>query len=84
MKVINDARQALYRFCNGKQTLSVPARDEDDDFLISKALDEFEKLLEIVDRARKIAMRSQDEDEDYDRPRFKMDANGNLTRIEEE
>lgn len=81
-KTIEDARQALYRFCKGEQRMCVPAQESDDDFLISKALDEYEKLLNIMERARRMAFLAAEEEEE-DRPRFKMDSNGNLTRIEE-
>lgn len=42
--------------------------------------DDYKALIQIMDRARKLAFLSED-DEDL-KPRFKMDANGNLERIE--
>lgn len=44
--VINaqSAREALYRFCRGKERMCVPARKDDDDALIADALDELERL----------------------------------------
>jgi hypothetical protein len=46
-------RQALYRFCQGKQRMYVPAREDDDDFLISAALDELELLRGQIDHVNK-------------------------------
>jgi Xaa-Pro aminopeptidase len=43
-------------------------------------LKEFKTLLNIMDRAKRIALANQEEE--TDRPRFKMDHNGNLTRID--
>lgn len=41
---IDDAHNALNRFINGKQKLHIPARAEDDDMLICRALMELKKL----------------------------------------
>ncbi|MEY4480597.1 MAG: hypothetical protein RLZZ267_1275 [Bacillota bacterium] len=42
--------------------------------------DDYKALIQIMDRARKMAFLHESEEEN--RPRFKMDANGNLERIE--
>jgi prespore-specific regulator len=42
--------------------------------------DDYKALIQIMDRARKMAFLA--EDEDGHKPRFKMDANGNLERID--
>jgi len=42
--------------------------------------DDYKALIQIMDRARKLAFLVEEEDES--KPRFKMDANGNLERIE--
>ncbi|OGX61637.1 MAG: precorrin-3B C(17)-methyltransferase [Paenibacillus sp. RIFOXYA1_FULL_44_5] len=42
--------------------------------------DDYRALIQIMDRARKMALLVEDETEQ--RPKFKMDANGNLERIE--
>lgn len=42
--------------------------------------DDYRALIQIMDRARKMAFLVEEEDEH--KPRFKMDANGNLERIE--
>lgn len=42
--------------------------------------DDYKALIRIMDRARRLAFLAEDSDED--RARFKMDANGNLERIE--
>lgn len=42
--------------------------------------DDYKALIQIMDRARKMAFLHENEDES--RPRFKMDANGNLERME--
>lgn len=42
--------------------------------------DDYKALIQIMDRARKLAFLVEEEDEQ--KPRFKMDANGNLERIE--
>jgi hypothetical protein len=41
---------------------------------------DYKALQEIMDRARKLAFQSQEVEEE--RPRFKMDSEGNLTRID--
>jgi prespore-specific regulator len=41
--------------------------------------DDYKTLIQIMDRARKLALL---EESDEDKPRFKMDANGNLERID--
>lgn len=80
-EVIESAREALYRFCKGEQKICIPAQDDDDDFLISKALNEYEKLLHIMEHAKRMAILKYDDEKD-EKPRFKMDANGNLMKIE--
>jgi prespore-specific regulator len=42
--------------------------------------DDYRALIQIMDRARKLALLQEEENEH--KPRFKMDANGNLERIE--
>ncbi|WP_127582738.1 RsfA family transcriptional regulator [Paenibacillus koleovorans] len=42
--------------------------------------DDYKALIQIMDRARKLAFLVEEEDEQ--KPRFKMDANGNLERID--
>jgi prespore-specific regulator len=42
--------------------------------------DDYKALIQIMDRARKMAFLTEEEEED--KPRFKMDANGNLERID--
>ncbi|NDI33681.1 RsfA family transcriptional regulator [Chengkuizengella sediminis] len=43
--------------------------------------DDYKALIQIMDRARKMAFLAADE-EDASKPKFKMDANGNLERID--
>ncbi|MBO8171158.1 MAG: RsfA family transcriptional regulator [Bacillaceae bacterium] len=43
--------------------------------------DDYKTLIRIMDRARKLAVLSEEEDPD-DRTRFKMDPNGNLERVD--
>jgi hypothetical protein len=42
---IQKYREALNRFCRGEEIMSVPAQPDDDDFLLSDALDYIERLL---------------------------------------
>lgn len=42
--LIAEAREALARFCNGKQRMRIPANQADDDLRIYAALDRFEAL----------------------------------------
>lgn len=42
--------------------------------------DDYKTLIQIMDRARKMALLN--EEEDHHKPKFKMDANGNLERVE--
>jgi prespore-specific regulator len=44
-------------------------------------LNEYKELMEIMDRARIMAFLKEDEEED--KPKFRMDAEGNLCRIED-
>lgn len=57
----------------------IESQKEEIDRLLKVEAD-YKPLQQIMDRARKLAFQSQQEEED--RPRFKMDANGNLTRVE--
>jgi hypothetical protein len=42
-------------------------------------LNDYSKLLNIMEKARRLSILSEDDEED--KPKFRMDANGNLTRI---
>lgn len=44
--------------------------------------DDYKALIQIMDRARKMAFLGNDEEEIDIKPRFKMDANGNLERVD--
>jgi hypothetical protein len=41
---LNEAHEALSRFIDGKQILQIPARPNDDDMLLSRALMELKEL----------------------------------------
>lgn len=43
--------------------------------------DDYDTLIAIMDQARKLAYLTADDEEDYENPKFKMDSDGNLTRI---
>jgi hypothetical protein len=49
---------------------------------LQKIADDYDALVAIMDRARKLAFLTVKEEEDH--PHFKMDVNGNLTRIEDQ
>lgn len=57
---IEAARKALHRFCKGEQRMCVPAQNDDDDFLIDKALDELELAREKI-RAYEQVIKNQNE-----------------------
>jgi len=44
--------------------------------------DDYKTLLQIIDRARKMAVLSDDNLNNMNRPKFRMDSNGNLERVE--
>lgn len=48
MDQLHAARKALYRFCEGKQIMCVPAQTTDDDFLISAIFSKYEALLSVT------------------------------------
>lgn len=54
---------------------------EEENKQLTKEKREHEDLIKIIDRARKLAFLQAEEEEN--RPRFRMDAEGNLTRIVE-
>lgn len=44
LPTIDELRQALHRFCEGKQRMCIPAHESDDDIIIDDAFDELSCL----------------------------------------
>lgn len=64
--------------CSYSYFSQLESQKEEIDRLLKVEAD-YKALQQIMDRARKLAFQSQQEEED--RPRFKMDAEGNLSRL---
>lgn len=61
------------------ERLSRQVNDVQSDYRVVN--DDYKTLIQIMDRARKMALLTDNEDYDS-KPKFKMDANGNLERVE--
>jgi prespore-specific regulator len=76
-KELNEAKQELGQLREEKARLSAQVNDVETDYRVVN--DDYKALIQIMDRARKLAFLVEEEEE---KTRFKMDANGNLERIE--
>jgi prespore-specific regulator len=77
---LNNERMKKEQFMRERDELSSQLKELQ--LAFSLINDDYSALIAIMDRARKLAFLVEEEEEDG--PRFKMDANGNLTRIEQE
>lgn len=50
---IKQMREALSRFCNGKYRMCVPAQKDDDDMILSYAIDQLEQAQAEIERIKK-------------------------------
>ncbi|TBL78133.1 RsfA family transcriptional regulator [Paenibacillus thalictri] len=77
-KELNDKQLEMDRLVEENDRLSKQVNEVETDYRVVN--DDYKALIQIMDRARKLAFLVEEEDEG--KPRFKMDANGNLERIE--
>ncbi|QAY65409.1 RsfA family transcriptional regulator [Paenibacillus protaetiae] len=76
-KELKEKEEDLYRLQSDNERLSKEVNNVQTDYRAVN--DDYKTLIQIMDRARRLAVLNQDEEA---KPRFKMDANGNLERIE--
>lgn len=77
-KEVKDKDEQLREFKEQNDRLSKEVDEVQTDYQVVN--DDYKALIRIMDRARRLAFLSEDAEEE--RSRFKMDANGNLERIE--
>jgi prespore-specific regulator len=77
-KELKDKDDRLSEFREVNEKLSKEVNEVQTDYRVVN--DDYKALIRIMDRARRLAFLTEEVDED--RARFKMDANGNLERIE--
>lgn len=77
-KELKETQEELGRLKTENERLSDQVNHVQTDYTVMN--DDYKALIQIMDRARKLAFLSE-EDEEH-KQRFKMDANGNLERIE--
>ncbi|MFD0616353.1 MULTISPECIES: RsfA family transcriptional regulator [Paenibacillus] len=75
---IRDKEEELLYLRKENERLSREVNDVQTDYRVVN--DDYKALIQIMDRARRLAFLSEEEEEN--KTRFKMDANGNLERIE--
>lgn len=74
---LKDKEEELFRLRSENERLAKEASSAQTDYRAVN--DDYKTLIQIMDRARRLTVLSSDEEA---KPRFKMDANGNLERIE--
>jgi prespore-specific regulator len=74
---LRDKDEELYTLREQNQKLSLEVNNAQTDYRAVN--DDYKTLIQIMDRARRLTVLTE---EDEAKPRFKMDANGNLERIE--
>jgi prespore-specific regulator len=77
-KEVKDKDEQLREFREQNERLSKEVDEVQTGYQVVN--DDYKALIRIMDRARRLAFLTEEQDED--RARFKMDANGNLERIE--
>ncbi|WP_282941510.1 RsfA family transcriptional regulator [Paenibacillus sp. RC67] len=77
-KELSEKQDELDRLRGENDVLNKQVNEVETDYRVVN--DDYKALIQIMDRARKLAFLVEEEDEN--KPRFKMDANGNLERIE--
>ncbi|MDQ0059388.1 RsfA family transcriptional regulator [Paenibacillus harenae] len=76
-KELKDKDEELYRLRDENERLSREVNNVQTDYRAVN--DDYKTLIQIMDRARRLTVLTSEEEA---KPRFKMDANGNLERIE--
>ncbi|WP_159883912.1 RsfA family transcriptional regulator [Paenibacillus puerhi] len=77
-KELNEKQEELEKLRNENETLSRQVNAVSTDYRVVN--DDYKALIQIMDRARKLAFLAEEEEEA--KARFKMDENGNLERID--
>ncbi|MFE5319890.1 RsfA family transcriptional regulator [Paenibacillus sp. NPDC056579] len=77
-KELSEKTDELERLRDENDVLNKQVNEVETDYRVVN--DDYKALIQIMDRARKLAFLVEEEDEG--KPRFKMDANGNLERID--
>ncbi|UJF35120.1 RsfA family transcriptional regulator [Paenibacillus hexagrammi] len=77
-KELQDKEEEMERLSRENDKLNKQVNEVATDYRVVN--DDYKALIQIMDRARKMAFLVEEEEED--KPRFKMDANGNLERVE--
>ncbi len=77
-KELKEREEELTRVKKENETILKQAGEVQSDYQVVN--DDYKALIQIMDRARKMAFLVENDEEN--KPRFKMDANGNLERIE--
>ncbi|MCS7463429.1 RsfA family transcriptional regulator [Paenibacillus doosanensis] len=77
-KELSEKQDELDRLRSENDELNKQVNEVETDYRVVN--DDYKALIQIMDRARKLAFLVEEEDEN--KARFKMDANGNLERIE--
>src|SRR5690625_3595651 len=78
-KEVREKDQSLQQLANENERLNREMNHVQGDY--HTVTDDYNTLIKIMDRARKLTLLSEEED-DEPKARFKMDANGNLERVE--
>lgn len=77
-KELQERKEELEALKQENESLKNQVQDARSDYQVIN--DDYKALIQIMDRARKLAFLAEEEEEH--KPRFKMDASGNLERIE--
>ncbi|KRE90411.1 precorrin-3B C17-methyltransferase [Paenibacillus sp. Soil766] len=77
-KELQDKEDELDRLGRENNKLNKQVNEVETDYRVVN--DDYKALIQIMDRARKMAFLVEEEEEE--KPRFKMDANGNLERVD--
>lgn len=75
---LQEKQEELERYRRENERLSKQVNEVETDYRVVN--DDYKALIQIMDRARKMAFLVEEDEES--KPRFKMDANGNLERID--
>jgi len=78
-KELEERDEELVRLRQENQQMNKQLNHVQNDYQVVN--EDYRTLIQIMDRARKMALLTENEDLDA-RPKFKMDANGNLERVE--
>jgi prespore-specific regulator len=78
-KELQEKEEDIHRLRDDNQRMNKELNHVQSDYQVVN--EDYRTLIQIMDRARKMALLTENEDYDL-KPKFKMDANGNLERVE--